>query len=107
MKKLNLDDRVSIEVGIVRCQPLEKIAEIIGRHKSSISREIKSRRIFVAGNYYAGMYQLNVKNGKSHLMFVMDAQTEDTAQKINTSMMLKWLIERLITVVWRLVRAFM
>ncbi len=54
MKKLNLSDRESIEIGTVRHQPLAKIGEIINRHRSSIAREIKTQRIFVPGSYYAG-----------------------------------------------------
>lgn len=54
LKKLSLSDRDTIEIGIVRHQPLAKIAEILGRHKASIAREIKAHRIFVPGSYYAG-----------------------------------------------------
>lgn len=54
MKKLNLSDRMSIEIGLIRHQPLSKIGEIINRHRSSVAREIKTHRIFVSGNYFAG-----------------------------------------------------
>ncbi len=58
MKKLNLSDRESIEIGIVRHQPLAKIGEIINRHRSSIAREIKTHRIYISGNYYICMQWL-------------------------------------------------
>ncbi len=54
MKKLNLSERESIEIGIVRKQPLARIALLIDKHKSSIAREIKKYRIFLKGSYYAG-----------------------------------------------------
>ncbi|MCR5415344.1 MAG: IS30 family transposase [Pseudobutyrivibrio sp.] len=54
MKKLNLSERESIEIGIVRQQPLSRIALLINKHKSSIAREIKNYRIFLKGSYYAG-----------------------------------------------------
>ncbi len=54
MNKLNLSDRETIEIGIVRHQPLIKIAELLNKHKSSVSREIKAYRLFIAGSYYAG-----------------------------------------------------
>ena len=53
-KRINLDDRESIAIGILRKQPLKKIAELLGRHVSSISNEIKKHRIFVRGSYFAG-----------------------------------------------------
>lgn len=51
---MNLDERVSIEIGIVSKQTLKNIAAKLGRHTSSISNEIKNHRIFIPGNYYAG-----------------------------------------------------
>lgn len=53
-KRIDLNDRESISIGIVRKQPLKRIAEHIGRHVTSISNEIKKHRIFVRGSYYAG-----------------------------------------------------
>ena len=54
VSKMNLDDRESITIGIVRKQPLKRIAAHIGRHVTSITNEIKKHRIFVRGSYYAG-----------------------------------------------------
>ncbi len=54
MNKLNLTDRETIEIGIVRHQPLYRIAEMLNKHRSSVSREIKAYRLFIAGSYYAG-----------------------------------------------------
>lgn len=54
LKKLDINDRESIAIGILRKQPLAKIGTIINRSTSSISREIKNHRIFVPGSYYAG-----------------------------------------------------
>ncbi len=53
-KRINLDDRESIAIGIMRHQPLKKIAKLLGRHVTSITNEIKKHRIFVRGSYYAG-----------------------------------------------------
>ena len=84
MNKLNLSDRETIEIGIVRHQPLIKIAELLNKHKSSVSREIKAYRLFIAGSYYAG-------NGRNHRMYVTDALNADTAPMTSTSMMQRWL----------------
>lgn len=54
MKKLNLSDRETIAICIVRHNPLSEIAETLNRSTSSISREIKKHRIFVAGSYFSG-----------------------------------------------------
>lgn len=54
MNKLNLSDRETIAICIVKKYPLAKIGELLNRSTSSISREIKKHRIFVAGSYYAG-----------------------------------------------------
>ena len=52
--KLNLNDRETIEIGIIRKQPLKRIAVLLKKHVASIAREIKRHRIFVSGSYYAG-----------------------------------------------------
>lgn len=52
--KLNLNDRETIEIGIIRKQPLKRIAVLLKKHVASIAREIKRHRIFVNGSYYAG-----------------------------------------------------
>lgn len=62
MKKIDLNDRESIAIGILRQQPLSKIAKILNRSTSSISREIKNHRIFVAGSYYAGNDCVNTQH---------------------------------------------
>ena len=54
MKKIDLSDRETIEIGLVRQQPLKTIGEYINKETSSVSREIKKHRIFVPGSYYAG-----------------------------------------------------
>ena len=54
LSKLNLSDRETIAICIVKKYPLAKIGEILNRSTSSISREIKKHRLFVAGSYYAG-----------------------------------------------------
>ena len=53
-KRIDLNDRETIAIGIVRKQPLKKIARLLGRHVTSISNEIRKHRIFVSGSYYAG-----------------------------------------------------
>lgn len=53
-KRIDLNDRETITIGIVRKQPLKKIARLLGRHVTSISNEIREHRIFVSGSYYAG-----------------------------------------------------
>ena len=53
-KRLTLEDRESILLGILRKQPLKRIAELIGRHVTSVSNEIKRHRIFIQGCYFAG-----------------------------------------------------
>ena len=62
LNKLDLSDRESIAIGIVRKQPLSSIGNILNRSTSSISREIKKHRIFVAGSYYAGNDCKNAKH---------------------------------------------
>jgi IS30 family transposase len=52
--KMNLNDRETIEIGIIRKQPLKRIAALLKKHVASIAREIKRHRIFVSGSYYAG-----------------------------------------------------
>lgn len=47
-------DREKISMGIVRKQPLKKIAKLLDRHLSSITNEIKKHRVFIRGSYYAG-----------------------------------------------------
>lgn len=59
---MNLSDRESIAIGIVREQPLAKIGVILNRSTSSISREIKKHRIFIAGSYFSGNDCKNAKN---------------------------------------------
>lgn len=54
MKKLNLSDRETISICIVRHNPLSEIAALLNRSTSSISREIKKHRVFVAGSYFSG-----------------------------------------------------
>lgn len=46
-KRLNLDDREFILIGILRRQPLKRIAAHLNRHVTSISNEFKNHRIFV------------------------------------------------------------
>ena len=53
-KRLNLEERETIMIGILRNQPLIRIAELLGRHVASIAKEIKKHRIFVRGSYFAG-----------------------------------------------------
>lgn len=54
ISRMKLNDRETIEIGVIRKQPLKKIAELLNRHVASIGREIKSHRIFVKGSYYSG-----------------------------------------------------
>lgn len=54
MGKLNLSDRETIAIYIVKDYPLADIGVLLNRSTSSISREIKKHRLFVAGSYYAG-----------------------------------------------------
>ena len=53
-KRIDLNDRETIAIDIVRKQPLKKIAGLLGCHVTSISNEIRKHRIFVSGNYYVG-----------------------------------------------------
>ncbi len=54
VKRINLNDRESIAIGIVRGQPLKRIAGLIGHHVSAVSNEVRKHRLFVRGSYYAG-----------------------------------------------------
>ena len=54
ISRMKLNDRETIEIGVIRRQPLTKIAELLNRHVASIAREIKKHRIFVRGSYYSG-----------------------------------------------------
>ena len=54
ISRMKLNDRETIEIGVIRKQPLSKIATILNRHVASIAREIKKHRIFVRGSYYSG-----------------------------------------------------
>ena len=52
-KRLNLSDRIRIEAGLNARKPIGMIAREIGRHPSTVIREIRSHRIIVPGNRYA------------------------------------------------------
>ena len=52
--KLNLSDRTSIEIGIAKGEDFKTIAKKLGRHPSSISREVKNNRTFMRGIYPFG-----------------------------------------------------
>lgn len=66
--KLNLSDRTSIEIGIAKGEDFKTIAKKLGRHPSSISREVKNNRTFMRGIYPFGNDCKYVKACfKSHL----------------------------------------
>lgn len=52
--RINDADREKIALGLVRKQPLKRIAALLGRHLTTITNEIKKHRVFVRGSYYAG-----------------------------------------------------
>ncbi len=52
--RIDESDRETILIGIVRKQPLKRIAALLNRHLSSITNEIRKHRVFVRGSYYAG-----------------------------------------------------
>ena len=51
-KHLNLSQRIIIESNFNENNSLRKIGEIIGKSRTTISREILSRRILIKGNHY-------------------------------------------------------
>ncbi len=51
-KHLNLSQRIIIESNFNGNNSLRKIGEIIGKSRTTISREILSRRILIKGNHY-------------------------------------------------------
>jgi IS30 family transposase len=53
--QMDLSDRIAIEVGINRRDSFKKIAELLGRHPSTIANEIKTNRTFLRGEYYRGI----------------------------------------------------
>ena len=52
LSKLNLSDRETIAICIVKKYPLAKIGEILNRSTSSISREIKKHRFHRKISFY-------------------------------------------------------
>ena len=50
-KKMDLSDRAAIELGLCRKEDFRTIAEKIGRHPSTIAREVKANRSFTNGSY--------------------------------------------------------
>lgn len=50
-KKIDLSDRAAIELGLCRKEDFRTIAEKIGRHPSTIAREVKANRSFTNGSY--------------------------------------------------------
>ena len=52
--KLNLSDRVSIEIGIARNENFKEIAAKVGCSQSAVSREIKKNRTSMRGTYPCG-----------------------------------------------------
>ncbi|WP_035775032.1 IS30 family transposase [Butyrivibrio sp. VCB2001] len=54
ISRMKFDDRETIEIGVARMQPLQRIAELLNRHVASVAREIKRHRIFIPGSYFAG-----------------------------------------------------
>lgn len=53
-KQIDLSDRIAIETGLYRGDPLRKIAEVIQKHPSTVSDEIRNNRTFIMGKYFAG-----------------------------------------------------
>lgn len=52
--KLSFSERVLIEIGLYKAQSLKEIALELGRHPTSISREIQTNRTEVPARYYYG-----------------------------------------------------
>lgn len=53
--KMDLSDRAAIELGLCRKEDFRTIAEKIGRHPSTIAREVKANRSFTNGSYRSAM----------------------------------------------------
>lgn len=51
-KKLDLTDRVNLEVGLCKGEDFKSIAKAMGRHPASISREIRNNRTLVQGAFF-------------------------------------------------------
>lgn len=49
--RIDESDRETILIGIVRKQPLKRIAALLNRHLSSITNEIRKHRVFVHGRW--------------------------------------------------------
>lgn len=52
--QMKFTDRLAIEVGIEQGHSFKKIANVLHRHPTTVSNEIKSNRTFIAGNYPGG-----------------------------------------------------
>lgn len=52
--QMDLSDRIAIEAGIGRKDTFKQIAKLLGRHPSTIAREIQQNRTFIEGSYCFG-----------------------------------------------------
>ncbi len=52
--QMKFTDRLAIEVGIEQGHSFKKIANVLHRHPTTVSNEIKVNRTFIAGNYPGG-----------------------------------------------------
>lgn len=61
-KKIVFEERVKIEVGIIKEESFKSIAKDLGRSASSISREVKVNRIFEPESYHFNNNCLHAKD---------------------------------------------
>lgn len=59
---MNLSDRVAIEIALYSKKTFKQMAEKLGRHPSTIAREIKENRTFIQENYPLGNDCRNVRH---------------------------------------------
>lgn len=53
-RQLDLSDRIAIEVGICSHTPFKEIARQLGKHPSTISREVRLNTYMISGHFYMG-----------------------------------------------------
>lgn len=61
-KKIDFEERIKIETGIIKEESFKTIAKELGRSPSSISREVKNNRIFEPGTYHFSNNCLHAKD---------------------------------------------
>ena len=67
-KKINFEERIKIETGIIREESFKNIGKDLGRSTGSISREVLKNRVFEPGSYHFNNNCLYAKGClKNHL----------------------------------------